>query len=302
MARVEGEINLSALKANRVVLAGQNLVALRGEDPDQARMLLERADLSRLEIIEPTPSAIDLTAIRVKRWKLGRARSDDAPTAADDYIRILERMRPLDRSVWVEVEADLRNQGRVSDANRIYRAMRRQGRMQLNPWRRALDRLASLTLSYGTQPWRPLAFVMAPAFALLVVLVSEPRNVAPTPELIQALAMPCREMLPAGEQRGTGAAQVSVADCDSLNPVQLGYSWNLTDGMSVALRYAVPVIPLISHEDWRATHQPITVPLLGSVVPVRADAVATFIAVLGWVAWPISLLFFGSRVIRGQRQ
>lgn len=298
-ARVEGQLDLSAVKASKLALTGENLTNA------ESSVVLERAQLSRLEIIRPTPSTIDLTAIKVERWCFGHqdAASHWTDPTAKDYIDVLSKMEPVDRGVWIAVESSLRNQGLDASANEIYRAMRTQGRRHLSRVRKAFDSLSCMTLSYGTRPWRPLLPLLL-CFAVLAVLFSQSENVAPTSDLIQASGGDCRSLLPPDlTLPASGPMHPAVPSCEQLTPVLLGYSWSAVDGLYLALRHTVPVIDVLSHEDWKAAHRPIALPAwTGRSTRIRMDALASLVSLYAWIAVPISLLFFGTKVFRKSRE
>ena len=306
--QAEGMLDLSSLKANRLLLTGRNSAR-------HAPVILERAQVSWLNFVAPPPATLDLTAIEVARWSYAesaRTETLDASMNADQYIQVLNNMDPFDRGVWISVEAALRTQGDESEANQVYRAMRRRARPHLNGLRRAIDRLSAWTLSYGTRPWMPLLPLLL-AFAVLVGVFSQPINVSPSSGLVQAHGGGCMDLVKSGHARLSEADRrwLSGVDavCERMTPVSLGYSWTTMDGLYLAVRHSVPLINVLSHDDWQAPHRGIVVALPWTqagrpvrwMLEVRVDALASLVSLYAWVAVPISLLFFGTKVFRGQR-
>lgn len=111
-------LDLSNISTSHLVLTKDNLPR------DTNKIILERAQIGRFEIIDPKPKPIDLSNIKVNRWVFG----NDKEEKAFHYIDVLKEMSPFDRSVWVDVENSLRNKSLNREANLVYKAMREIGR------------------------------------------------------------------------------------------------------------------------------------------------------------------------------
>jgi hypothetical protein len=234
---------------------------------------LANSVIRQLRVSDPVPK-LNLSGISVREWRLGDVPDDDddAPAAqgaavasakpvasdeheVDDAIRIFRCMSPLDRSVWVALETDLRNQGRPAEASRVYRAMKQEERSPrrhlLNPSRRALSWLSWLLYGHGTRVW-PGMLLWAALCLLLVLVLRVPDNVKLSQGAMLQLGSQCNRV---------AATATSLPKCMSLDllasrvggPVPeltarrldeagapSGYGER--DALMLALHYAVPFI------------------------------------------------------------
>lgn len=297
-ARIEGELDLSALRANRIVLSSR-VFGESGVGPQRA--LLERSHVSRLDIRSPVP-ALDLTAITVEKWELGEleAVAEATDGEADRYIAVLRSMTPLDRSVWVQVERGLRNGAQDDDANRVYAAMRKEARrLRDGRARSLLDAAYGLVLGYGTKPLRPLVISAAGAFWLLVTLAN-PSHVVLADDAVGALGLRCRADAPLAraETCATYAREAARSGFQvQLSARALGEEWTLRDHAALTLRYAVPIISITTDSDWvPAEARTLRVP--GTSWTTSPKALAFYLALYNWIAIPIALGFFSARLLR----
>lgn len=116
-ALISGRVDLAAARINHLIIGRDNFTL---KDPAQGGANLERATIHRLEVRKPMPGPLDLRGVSVHQW--------DVDEGSADQIAVLENMHPFDRSVWIGVERNLRNEGRDAEANRVYRAMLRAGK------------------------------------------------------------------------------------------------------------------------------------------------------------------------------
>jgi hypothetical protein len=150
-AWIEGELDLEGVSANHLALTGENVPA------PTAKVRLARAQIGRLEIVDPTPGPIDLSRVTVLRWVFGDESGEDGDPGAERYVDVLNKMDPFDRATWVGVEQGLRDQTKESDADEVYRAMgwkaRQEGRSKrqwIPAWVR--QRLPERVSSKESQP------------------------------------------------------------------------------------------------------------------------------------------------------
>jgi hypothetical protein len=263
--------------------------------------VLERSHVSRLDIRSPVP-ALDLTAITVDRWELGELEegADDTDRDAARYIAVLRSMTPLDRSVWVQVERDLRNGAQDDDANRVYTALRQEARRQRDGRARTLLDLAyGWALGYGTRPLRPLLVSTAGALGLLWTLAN-PAHVVLADEQVGALALRCRGDAPLANASTCAVFTREAARSGfqvQLSAEALGEDWTLRDNVALMLRYAVPIISITTDSDW-VPAEARTVRLPGTAWHTSPKALAFYLALYNWIAIPIALGFFSARLLR----
>lgn len=305
-ARVEGLLDMTGVEAGPVTMTGDNIDAGR----EGSKVVLERARLRRL-IVQAPVSRIDLAAVEVARWSGDEPHDgNEGDTAtAKHLIAILEPMRPLDNGVWLAVEEQLRNEGRDDDANEVYVALRRRLRTEKPRRKRAWDWFFWGLFRYGTKPTRPLWWIVAPLFVVMSIVLAQPYAVAPSTSLVgvqgdpsageepitcEALFAEGRDRVPRAQERRLAAEDVP---CDRITPEVLGYDWTWADGLFLAVRQSVPVIDLLTYQDWEPARRPV----VGSVPWLRADILATLVRVLSWIFIPISLVAVSARTIRGRR-
>ena len=132
---------------------------------------------------------------------------------------------------------------------------------------------------WGTLYWAPLLVCSIVLVPLSLALLSTPRNVAPTPELLAA----------------------SGLSLEGASPSDLGAEWGKSDGLWLAVRYHIPVVPLSAREDYRPARRPaeLDVPRLGTVRFVfSAESYAFVIYLLNWILWPLFLVGLARRIVR----
>lgn len=131
-AWIKQSLHLTAAEASEIWLSRRNFGPLSQDFWKTKKKLSPRLDLSRsrfgkVNIDEPPPAPVKLSKISVDVWNFGNPTENNT---ADDFIRMLQGMTKFDRSTWIGVENFLRNQARESEANKVYRAMRRQARKE----------------------------------------------------------------------------------------------------------------------------------------------------------------------------
>ncbi len=116
-SEIEGDIILTGVCADYIVIEQRNFKNFNKDD-NRKRLYLDKARINKLQIITPTPG-LDLSDIKVNRWEFGKVES------ASEYIKILQRMEPFDKSVYVNIERMLRNSSKDKEANEIFKAMQK---------------------------------------------------------------------------------------------------------------------------------------------------------------------------------
>jgi len=282
-------VDLTAVAANHLVLSGDNA------PHEDAVVSLERGQFNRLEIVEPTPGPLDLSAVRVERWVFG----DRLEATAEEYIEVLRQMEPFDRSTWIGVEHSLRNQADDAGANRIYYAMRNEiyDRM-LGFWGKCRDWLPWLSTAYWTRVWLPLV----PWAVLLVISIcvfSQDRFVRASTSLLEVVGTR-QTQTEQNAQAADGPSQAPEPEPAArfsganLSPADLGQQWGTGDGVVLAFKYHVPPAPLLVHERWEASRTKL-------FSWITAAHYAGFVQVFSWIAVPLWLVGLTSKVVRGRQ-
>jgi hypothetical protein len=242
------------------------------------------------------------------RWLFSNDSSCDV-APIEIVERVLRNMPTLDRKAWLDVETNLRNEGREAEANRIYLAMRRTARARreagggnaalaagqslsgrlLSLLERAWDHLHDFATRYGTEVRRP----MLPALLLLPLslwIFSDPRNVTASTDLLQVIGN--ERIAVAGASPSSPAGQPEWL---AVSPEALGVPWSLTDALALTVRYQVPIIGVLTHDRWEASPRPL--PVIGA----SAENYAFWLELYHWIAWPLFLIGAAAGAFRGRR-
>lgn len=323
---IEGRLDLTAAEADHLVLSRSNFECDGvPAAPAGPSLSLERGRFGRLEIVKPPPESIDLSRITVNRWEFG----DKAEPNAADYIAVLRKMEPFDRSTWIGVETALRNQMAENDANEVYRAMRGAARSRTPAsWRRRavalLIPVTSILVLAAAAMLDIVHVTWLQALVMLVLGVSAAWAVVDKDGMYGTiLGFGTRAwwpMIPAAalffvtwvvvfsqpENVRASTAFLEAFDAAELMPngsrtpelsltrIEPG-SWTWHDSLALTLRYQVPIIPSVTHGWWEASGR--RLPGLG----ITAEQYALWLTVYHWIAWPLFLIWLAARVVRGRQ-
>jgi len=191
-----GDLRLDAAEISHLILSGRNFENQSLEAKDQkaeknkrARVVLERATVGRLQIVEPLPGTLDLSNLKVNRLD----RLDDPLI----YKSMLQNSYPFKKSNYLTIEHALRNAGLDEQADEVHVLMRHRDRRPLRNFGRwLLDVFLDLSIKYGTTSSR-LVYVMVIWFIISVWVFSPPSHVE------YKLAPPLQELLPVQLQHPT---------------------------------------------------------------------------------------------------
>lgn len=298
-------------KWKNVILVKKHLLKQTPGQTSLARVVLERGDIGRLEIVKPwLLGPANVAAITVRKWVFGDPREDgeeDQEANADNYIQVLGKMKPFDRSTWVEVENALRNEAQESEANKVFIAMRQNVRQKWwadyaqasGIWQSAKMLLRVLwdyaqffVTRYGTKVWLPMIIVLA-LFIPTFLTFRNPHNVRATSGLHQILGSTGDETKKILEKRSNQGLAFE------LSPVDLDFDWTWRDALALTIRYQVPIIPGLTHQWWEAGGRLVCTP--GVKICVGAEQYAFGVEIFHWVAWPLFLIGAAAQVFRGKR-
>lgn len=280
-AVIEGQLDLSVAEAAHLVVSGSSF-----ESRDVGiGISLERGRFRRLHVLEPWPFRHDLSDVRVERWQI--------PT--EHLLTFLDRSHPFRRSSYIEIERVLRNEAQDAEADRVYRGMRRRAIREADAAREepggrrgsrvghlaraSGSRLLGWIYGWGTLYWLPMIFVALPTFLFSWGLFSQPQNIEATPVALVSRGIQARS---------------------GVQPAELGFSWGAADGLWMALRYHVPVVPLGARGIWEPANGQASLRRAGGEVPLpfSGESYAFAIFLLHWIVWPLFLYGIGRKVIR----
>ena len=201
----------------------------------------------------------------------------DQPTRK--VIPWLAQQAPFDSGLYETAAAVYRRAGYPGRSDDVSVAGRRRQRPQLTRTRRLLDTTWDVTLRYGTQSWRVLAFMVA-----LIVAIAVTTSLEPFRSTLKATSDTVAVYDPDGSvgiaaANGAGAASGSCASgaVRCFNPVYF------------AIDTVVPLVELGQRSTWHAD---------GSTCTGRAlEAVVVLATLLGWSASTLFALSF-SRLVR----
>jgi hypothetical protein len=151
-AFIEGDFDASVSNIKEISFTENNFF--------KGRIDLERTVIGKLRIIDPTPQKIYLSGIVVKDWDFGGKHNSDKDkkkNISEEYLRVLNKMVVFDKSVYLDIEKELRNRNEEKEANKVYIAMKKEAIKQSKiPWYSPIimqDRIYGLTTQYGTNFW-----------------------------------------------------------------------------------------------------------------------------------------------------
>jgi hypothetical protein len=223
--KIGGKLRLDAANISHLILSGDNFMEAspirKPIEQDEVSVVLERAIVGRLEIVESLPRSLDLSNLIVGSWEWKWKEKDKE-------MLVLERSYPFRKSNYLAIEKDLRNKGRDEEADRIHVSMRQRDRKESQSWSRKLvDKvLWDLPTRYGTTSKR-LFVLMLVLSIISVSLFSNPNSV--------------EYDIAASEQR-----QPPVVH---LNPE--AQDWNIGNAIFFAVRLHVPIVSLGIDEEVR---------------------------------------------------
>jgi hypothetical protein len=129
--------------------------------------VLQRAEFGKLDVKDPIPR-LDLTGTRVTQWELGEG-GDDV-RRLKRQIDILKRMDPIDRTVWIAVETQLRNEDSIGRRRSRLPRVEEHRVGQDAAMETCLPALSWLLFGYGTRVWPALVISALLSLFLLAAL------------------------------------------------------------------------------------------------------------------------------------
>jgi hypothetical protein len=236
-------------------------------------------------------------------------------------------MDPMDRSVWIGVESELRNEARVREADRVYREMKHREPVGAL---RAIPKFFSRWLyGYGTRVAPAVALWLLLSLALFAML-RQPDNVKVSDNVLLQLGGQCRTVQERAATGGGaaigGGADGSIASGPANAPpakcaayfaaidgtaapsieitaaqlvaagAQSGY--DLGDAALLSLRYAIPFIGAFGDPDWVPAEQsPARIGTAGAV-PVDVGLAPSMLAAVALLVNSLLLSFAAAFVAK----
>lgn len=345
-ARVPGAIDLSSSRLGSLILsfnsfephikkpngsareAGLILAAARIDEFSLPVKVVEKRrsgsfrTVARLKI----PKPIDMRDIEVAQWDIYDSDCDNKGLSRRAaFESLVEADEGYRRSTFLSVERALRNRGHDSDADYIYRLMKRRGaqiditdrkeratgslrRKILSPFAnggtRMFDGLFRFFLGYGTRPGS-LAWAIVILWLVALPIFEEKANLQPSLALLGTES---------GRFEPDRVAREGEAPQD----------WSTTAAVGMSLQFHLPVVALAPRDDWNlrqegaTCYNPRNIPLLGWLLdriakpraaPSAAESCAgwrlplppqifgVLISILNWIAWPLLLAFAIRRLL-----
>lgn len=144
-AVITEELNLTDTEGEEIILSGTNMTK-----PKQLA-ILERAKFNKLIIYNPLP-CFNLSGAVIGKWEF---KGPFNRNSIENYIDILDRVNPFDKSVYLNVERMLNNEGDSNGAEKIHRAMHRKERKEIKcipkNYYRWFKKLVGELYGYGTK-------------------------------------------------------------------------------------------------------------------------------------------------------
>jgi uncharacterized protein YjbI with pentapeptide repeats len=227
-AHIPGVLDLRGAKVADIVLCGKSFDGT-GKG---AQLSIEQAEIGSFQLLHP-PNAIAMTGVTVRSWNCDEVKQ---------YLDRLGKMHPFDQSVWVAVEANLRNAARNDEADDVYLAMKSREPSPWNPLRAIHHRI----FGYGTRVRR--AFVIAVAlWVFLFAILVNASNAKPTEALTAKISDYCKTPPPKTAsvelcdqiERFTPIKERSAAEAS-----QLRRMYGFRESFLLSLKYAIPPLGL----------------------------------------------------------
>lgn len=307
----DGDLDLSGCRV------GNSLLARRSNVVGDLRLTTADAQSIRSFVAE---GSVDLTDARCGRLRLPSTQDVESmkgkwkveglvvgayevcAIAGQDWNEREAVLALLDKAefspqAYVNYERSLANEGRVEDADIVFRAMNeREWGRQIGSWsalRLVWERLVHLVrgglMGYGTRVGYPLWYFLA-TLVLAMWAVWNPQDVQPS------------------------SARLAAAEATDRMPSlrdQCAEEWSVVDRFWLALHYAVPVVSIVDASDWDPRESPPTAGTPCAALsaqdpggPARLKRwmspknIAQFVAVVNWVLLPWFLLGVTSRIQR----
>lgn len=298
VAKIYGKLDLTAFKTAHLRISG-DCIEGHTNDSDQSQITLEHADIGLLDIYDPLP-ALDLSNIRVTRWKVPGANGNNSSTETEKVLRVvLNNSKPFDSGVYLNVEQSLRLQGKDTEADHIYQDMRKR-KLKESTSRGFFGMLPGIWdkyilgygTAYGTQTRRLLGFWFFLLLIPLLVVLNEPDNIQPT---LKVRLSPDSQQYP----------KTSKPKCDA---------WNFwEDTLMMGLEITIPLVSFGALEEWEPReHSDTTLsfpsfletqkgfppnvegqikpsPGLNKTLPFSPKSIAFIFRLISWIIWPLML-------------
>lgn len=290
-----GRLDLTSIRCEKLVFGNKNFYP-NDTSKGRAQAVLARGHFGQVEILDWHKRPINLQQTTVDHWSFGREGQEGLEGKAlkdfaEDCVRILQEMKPEDRSIWLSVESDLRNKTYEWQADRVYLAMVRNSMRRRREQWRLLGPLVFLwhfavCLAQTCFLWSKAFFIVPLAFTVMTLaglsfLFKEPANVRATVGYLHALP---------------AATRMVMEDPNEIHPHELHEKWTKWDAIALALRYHVPLFESRTHDRWEASGS--NAKICDFYLRARMETVALIIEVVYWIALPILLLGFAAWAFR----
>ena len=120
IAKIEGDLDVSLSQFKDLCFTKDNFYG-EGHIKKDKLINLERAIIDKFRIVIPSPENINLSGIKVNNWDFGKESNK-----AEDYINVFSIMTEFEKSVYLDVENEMRNKNEDGEANKIYISMRKK--------------------------------------------------------------------------------------------------------------------------------------------------------------------------------
>ena len=198
---------------------------------------------------------------------------------ADDFSRVLENVKNFEPNSWRYVETYLKKIGMDDEASEVRVRMKKQQlknatlRKDHNVVRYYFERLLNWPTNYGTKLAKPIYMFLLPLFLLSSLLFSNPQNVTPTFNALEAYGgydefykdnnkdtvfgedIPDFKIIPKEQvvlTYKTVCIDIEDKSEKKLHPICNGSKWGIVDGFQMALTYHIPMINYVIEPSWEA--------------------------------------------------
>ena len=199
---------------------------------------------------------------------------------AEPYIKFLNQLIDDDLEVWNRLQRQLRDSGKTEVADLIFIEMTKKG-IALNSNTHGIKfywaHLIGWLTNYGTNFYRPLLFLLLPLFFISSFMFSDPRNISPTYDAVEAYGgydiffgenkdpedpLSIYNHLTVGEPLTYYTLCTSYFEHNGRHKLHTPHpicegSWDILDGVELALTYHLPMFSYFIDPAWEARSEPL---------------------------------------------
>lgn len=309
-AQIPGSIDLARAKLRQLILLNKSTFDCLPAQPMAAGhpaapiyIKLEDAQIGTLASHQPAPRPLLLRGLVVQAWNLNQEASSVKEATA--HVAFLAQTTRIQRALYRAVEERYYNEGNVGASKVVYQGLWDRENEERPRFWRGLRKIGYAFFNYfaDTPPgwaW----FVLGVWLLVSSLFFANPAHVMRAEKTRLATSAPADAgytpaLAPAASSLGypwpLAAWAAPATAAPAAEPENQPANWRFWDGFWVALRYHIPILPVLGRSAWVASDQP------GSW-GVSPDGYAGVVALLNWGIVPIFVLLTSQAIVRRARK